>query len=584
VRLPLACLAACLLVVVAPAAASASAQLTNVKLTPSTTQAGGHPNVTVDLAFSLNPSTDDVKSVGVVLPQGLVGNPSAADRCSEAKFKADQCPDGSKVGTQTAEAEATVLGVPMQQTVPGDVYNLTPHAGEPARLGVVLRPTGGSPVFLESAVTVGPRTGFGLATKFDNLPRSASVLGITAQIRLKSMKLTLNGGAAHGKFITNPTSCRPATMTATITTYDQPSKPVSGKSSFTPTGCSKLPFRPGLSGTVGGAGQTKVGTSPTLVAIVAARSGDANASRVAVTLPAGIGVNLGWAGTPCPQPVFAAGNCGAAARVGSAVARSPLLATPINGKVFFLSDAATGLPAVGVQFGPPVALALFGKVAINGDTLVNTFTGIPDLPLSRFQLTIAGGGKDHLLSNGRKLCGRKTPPLAHADLLAHSGKTATANASLAVLGCPPGSTTTVRGGKGRPRATLSMRFRHRRGSLSARFTAARKGPRLKRARLAVPKRLRTGAHRGKLPKHLRVTAGGHRVARKRVHLRGHLLDVRLKGSARTIRVRWTAIKPTRKLARRLKHRPRLTFVARLTDAKHRTTRLKLTVRPAVRPR
>ena len=110
VRLPLVCLTACLLAVAAPAAASASAQLTNVKLTPSTTQAGAHPDVTVDLAFSVS-SGDDVKSVAVVLPQGLVGDPSAADRCTEAKFKDDACPAGSQVGTQTATVARATANV-----------------------------------------------------------------------------------------------------------------------------------------------------------------------------------------------------------------------------------------------------------------------------------------------------------------------------------------------------------------------------------------------------------------------------------------------------------------------------------------
>ena len=54
------------------------------------------------------------------------------------------------------------------------------------------------------------------------------------------------------------------------------------------------------------------------------------------------------------------------------------------------------------------------------------------------------------------------------------------------------------------------------------------------------------------------------------------------GSGITIRVRWGGLKPRRKLARRLKHRPKLTFVVRLTDAKRHTTRFELTVRPSVR--
>jgi hypothetical protein len=576
VRLPLACLLLCLLAAALPASAAASAQITNLKVTPSTTQAGAHPDVTIDFSFSVS-SGDDLKSLAAVLPQGLVGDPTAADRCSEANFQADSCPPSSQVGTQSATADLIVGPISTPQQLNGEVYNLQPHPGEPARLGAILRPPPPlAPIKLESGVSLGPATNFGLATKFDNLPRNAS--GLDTQV--KAMSLTLKGTAAHGKFLTNPTSCHAATLTATITSYDAPGQSTK-TASYTPTGCNKLPFQPSLSGSVGGKGQTAVGRSPELVAVVSARRGDANAKRVAVTLPPGVSVNFSSSIAPCSKPTFLAGNCSAGARVGTAVVRSPLLATPVTGPVLFVNDPATGQPALGVQFGPPVPLQLLGTVTIAGDQLTNTFGGVPDLPLSRFELTVNGGGTDHLLSNTSKLCGRKTPPLARATLLAHSGKTANIDAPLQVRGCTPGSTTTQGGGHSHPQARVSLAFKHKVGTLSARFRKAGTGPRLKRARLKLPTRLQTGARKGKLPRRLRVTADGHRVARKRIHLHGQLLDVKVKG-AKEIRVRWGGLKPRRKLARRLKHRPKLTFVARLTDSKRHTTRFELTVRPSVR--
>src|SRR5215218_891777 len=139
-RIRLVFIALAFLVLPSPAAASVS--VNSFKLTASTTQAGGHPDVTVDVAFGLNPSSDDVKALGVVLPQGLVGDPNAADRCSIANFTADRCPASSKVGTTSASVTATVVPVVLEvpQEAPGDVYNLQTQGGEPARLGVVLRP------------------------------------------------------------------------------------------------------------------------------------------------------------------------------------------------------------------------------------------------------------------------------------------------------------------------------------------------------------------------------------------------------------------------------------------------------------
>src|SRR4051812_30730994 len=168
VRTPLVALVAALALAV-PASASAAVTITNFKVTPSTTAAGAHPDLTIDTSFALDPTSDDVKSVGVVLPQGLVGDPNAADRCSAAAFAADTCPASTKVGTTTADVTATILLVEAPQTVTGDVYNLTPQGGEAARLGVVLRPSfpGAQKVFLQSGVVVGPQTNYGLQTVFD---------------------------------------------------------------------------------------------------------------------------------------------------------------------------------------------------------------------------------------------------------------------------------------------------------------------------------------------------------------------------------------------------------------------------------
>src|SRR3954469_2656837 len=185
VRTPLAALVVALALAL-PASASAAVTITNFKVTPSTTAAGAHPDLTIDTSFALDPTSDDVKSVGVVLPQGLVGAPNAADRCTAAAFAADTCPASTKVGTTTANVTATLV-VDLPQTVTGDVYNLVPKGDEPARLGVVLGPSlpGAEKVFLQSAVTSGPGTDYGLATLFDGLPRTSGPI----ETRVNSMQL-----------------------------------------------------------------------------------------------------------------------------------------------------------------------------------------------------------------------------------------------------------------------------------------------------------------------------------------------------------------------------------------------------------
>jgi hypothetical protein len=561
VRTPLVTFAV-LLALALPAAASASVSISSFKVTPSTTQAGAHPNLTIDTAFTLNPASDDVKSVGVVLPQGLVGDPNAADRCTAAAFAADTCPASSKVGTTTASVTATIVLLEVPQTVTGDVYNLVPKGDEPARLGVVLRPSlpGAAKVFLQSAVTTGPQTGYGLLTLFDGLPRDSG--GI--ETRVDSMQLVLLGKAAKGSFIQNPTSCRLAKSTATITSYDQPNSPKSASSSFTPTGCDKEPFAPRVSGSVGGAGQTKRGVSPTLINVVSTNVGDANPSRVRVILPPSIAANLGQVSRQCVAEIFNAGGCPPEARVGSATATSPLLPRPLTGPVIFTSNAATGEPALAVQFGAPVPLTLIGAVLLAPNALTTTFDGIPDLPLSRFALTLDGGGGKNTgqLVNLADLCRADTPLTLRAELLAHSGKTAGVSGQLEPAGC---ESITVSPGPGKPKGRLTLRFRHKRGTLTARFSAPTA---MKRVRLALPKGMARPSKRG-----LRVKGGKGRV-------RGRLLTITTR--RKSVSLSWKGLKPGRSLARRLRKHPRLVFVARVTTAAGKTTKLRLGVRPSVR--
>jgi hypothetical protein len=562
VRTPAAALVVALALAV-PASSSAAVTITGFKVTPSTTAAGAHPDLTIDTSFALDPASDDVKSVGVLLPQGLVGDPNAADRCSAAAFAADSCPASAKVGSTTAAVTATVLLVPVDQTVPGDVYNLAPQGDEAARLGVVLRPSlpGAAKVFLQSGVTSGPQTNYGLLTVFDGLPRDTN--GI--ETRVNSMQLVLAGKAAHGSFIQNPTSCREAKTTTTVTSYDEPNSPKTATSSFTPTACDKLPFSPRVSGSVGGTGQTKRGVSPTLTTVVSTSAGDANPARVQVVLPPSIAANLGQVSRQCVAEIFAAGGCPPEARVGSASATSPLLPKPLTGPVIFTSNPANGEPALAVVLGPPVPLTLIGAVQLLPGALTNTFDGIPDLPLSRFELTLDGGGGKNTgqLVNLANLCRADTPLTLKGELVAHSGKTASVTSQLEPAGC---ESIIVSGGPGKPKGKLTLRFRKKSGTLTANFSAPAA---LKRVRLALPKSMRKpAAKRG-----LRVKGGQGRV-------RGRTLTITTK--KKSVSLRWKGLKPSRSLARRLKKHPRLVFVARVTAASGKTTKLRLGVRPSVR--
>ena len=105
--------------------------------------------------FPFLPAEGDLKDIEVALPPGLVGNPTATDRCTAQQFNAAQtfalegevafkneCPDASAVGlaiVQQLEGEAVIL--------PAPIYNLVPPKEMPAQLGFEIL---GFPIYIDT--------------------------------------------------------------------------------------------------------------------------------------------------------------------------------------------------------------------------------------------------------------------------------------------------------------------------------------------------------------------------------------------------------------------------------------------------
>src|SRR5688572_11542402 len=185
----------------APAQAAFGMTVNNAD--PASTDAGAHSDFNLDLSFS---GSDDVKDLTVHLPPGLVGDPTSTPLCTEAQLAADSCDDASKIGTTTTYANLIDLA-PL--TIPGEVFNVQPRTGEPARLGIVLTPPVGAKVILQSAAALRPND-FGLDTILEDIPNTADGIPIT----ITRIELTLNGA-----FMRNPTSCGTKTTTADATSY-----------------------------------------------------------------------------------------------------------------------------------------------------------------------------------------------------------------------------------------------------------------------------------------------------------------------------------------------------------------------------
>jgi hypothetical protein len=393
------------------------------------------------LSFDLGGS-ESIRDLDVNLPAGLIGNPNNAGKCTQDQFSNDSCPPQSKVGTQTVNI--TLLGL-ITSDASGEVFNLVPDKPEPAQLGIRLDTPAGSQ-HLKSDVSVRPSDS-GLTSTIRGIPDTVS----GAPIHINSISLTLLAKSGTGQaFTRNPTSCDPAVTT--LHAVGDGDSGANGQGSFTPTACDALPYAPKLTATVGAAGQTAPGSNPPLTTVITQMPGEAGTKSTKVTLGPPLAPNAAVLGNVCPVAAYNADNCPAQSQVGTATAVTPLLATPLTGPVRLVENPG-GLPKVVVYLNGTINVRLVGDVALTGTSTTTTFSGIPDVPLSSFELAFTGGSGGQLSASG-DLC--TTATTLSGEFASHSGKTVNVTTPAKVQGCPGGGPTPTPKGKW-PTATLSLR-------------------------------------------------------------------------------------------------------------------------------
>ncbi|MEA2400158.1 MAG: hypothetical protein QOK00_561 [Thermoleophilaceae bacterium] len=543
-----------------PASALGAVTLDQFTVTPSSTQAGGHPDVTIFQHVSPSSADDDVKDTFVRLAPGLLGNPQNAALCTREQFRSEAgCAAAAKVGTVHVTATvhlAPPLATLTDQPIEGTVYNLKPLGGEPARLGLKLQPValppplpqGAPPVYLESPVYLKPGAdGIGLESMFSDQPREQSGLNI----QITSVQLTFLGKASRGSFMRMPTSCAPATSLGRVNSYDAPTLFSEKTSVFTPTGCDSLGFAPTAEGSLGATDATKKGSFPPVSTTLKFDPEEAALKSAEVTLPKALQPSVAVLGRACTRAQADATACPDSSRVGTAIIESPLQASPVAGPVYIAFNTPAALPGLMVVLPPPVDLRIDGVIQSTAAGLRNVFASNPDLPLSSFTLQF-GGGPTGPLQLAFDLCAPSTPTKMSVKLTSHSGKTRAFKQELATPGCDPLATVKV--------------SKDRRGfTLAAVLTAARRGPDMTRARLSLPKGLRPGRTAP------RVVIDGKRVKFRRVP---KAINQKLPKGARRVKIVWKGLKRAKgkKVARTL------VVPVKMTDERGKTTSLRLRVK------
>jgi hypothetical protein len=441
-----------------PASAFANLDLTGSHAEPQDLDAGAHSNFTIHAQFG----GEDVKDLAISLPPGEVGNPLATPQCDPGTLP--NCPATTAVGTVSSNV---TIGSLLPQTISGTVYNLVPQPGEPARFGIVLNalpialppPLNGlvlPPTVVQSGASL-RQADFGLDTVVQNIPHEATLIGglpITVPTHIGSMDLTLNGLAGGNPFMRNPTSCDAHTVRFSGDSYSSSTVVTHNSPSFTPTNCDALDFSPAFTAELGGPGQTTNGVPTTASTSILQNVDEAGLLGAVVKVPNDLNPNATlFFGGSCAQANFLAGTCPANTIVGLATAASPLLSQPLVGNVELVKGAGA-FPNLGLDLKGQLHLLLQGTTDIsNGNTV--SFSGLPDIPISRFQLTFTN--PPGLLGTARDLC-VGGPPLFHADFTGYNGKSASADSPAKVDGC--GSSTAGGGTKAKCQAKNKKR-RHR---------------------------------------------------------------------------------------------------------------------------
>jgi hypothetical protein len=407
-------------------------------------QAGARPFTFVSLlSFAIGPINPrekcfDTESCGEVvantrdvelaLPPGLVGDPSAVPRCSQADFHAEAagCPADSQVG-----AALLILSSTTSQYSP--IYDVEPPPGEPAELGFTVGTVAHVPIFfhVRTEGDYGVTADIPEFSEFDPVTMAALTLwGVPAESvhdRLREgIECASAGGGCAGPteakpFLTLPTSCSEAGLELGLGS-DSWQEPLA---SPLPTiqaellagtgGCASLPFAPSIESKPE---STQAG-APTGYEVKlevpqhegAQETATAQVRDARVSLPVGTVISASSAKglLACNESSFAPkgrslDGCPVQSKIGSVRIATPLLSTPLTGSVYIGEPECEHCDPQQAQEGKLLKLYLEAQgsgivVKLVGETsiaqgdgrLTTTFDEDPQLPFSEVLVTIEGG-------------------------------------------------------------------------------------------------------------------------------------------------------------------------------------------------
>lgn len=386
-----------------------------------TPTAGGFSPFTVTL--SRHDREQDLSGITLNTPPGLLGMLSEVQQCPEPQASGGTCGEASLIG----HTEVAVGAGSHPFWVGGDVYLTGPYKGAPFGLSIVTHAQAGpfnlGNVIVRAAIHVNPHSG-ALSVVSDPLPQIVD--GVPLRIQ------TVNVTVDRPGFIFNPTNCSQQQVTGTITAAQGASANVA--SPFAVGGCKSLPFKPKFS--VLTSAKTSRIDGASLHVVLSSPSGQANIAAVHVKLPGKLPSRLTTLRKACTEATFNANpsSCPPGSDVGTATAQTPVLNVPLTGPAYLVSHGGEAFPdLVVVLQGEGVTIELTGATRISHGITSNTFSALPDAPISHFELVLPKG-PDSLLTATGSLC--KKALTMPTTITAQNGAEIKQSTRIAVSGCP----------------------------------------------------------------------------------------------------------------------------------------------------
>jgi hypothetical protein len=379
-----------------------------------------------------NEGQQEIKGFSLTLPPGATAKIAGVPYCQPKEFETATTTSGAEQEKKSACNPKSEIGVATIQagtgssplTIKGKVYLSGPYKGAPLS-AVVITPAVAGPFDLGNVVVRAP---INLDPETAQISTTAGIPDVYGGVKLdiRSILVNLN----RKEFTLNGTNCSKFSTTGSIFGGGaDPTNPAAWSSSpvsvpFQGEGCEGLAFKPGLHLRL--FGQTHRAQHPKLKATLTTKEGQANVALASVALPHAIFLDQSSLSAVCTRPQFAAGQCPAKSRYGYARAWTPLLANPVEGPVYLRSSNNT-LPDLVADLKGQVSIVLDGRIDSFKGGIRTTFGQVPDVPVSKFVLTLPGG-KHGLLQASTNLCAK--PVKGIIRLTGQNGKKANRHAKI----------------------------------------------------------------------------------------------------------------------------------------------------------